>query len=481
MFADTSERGIPTGVGDATAPSNTERPKRRWHHRSLVFQFFFIGGLVSLCAMLVVGAVVSTLIERAVTRSAGATTALYVDSVIAPLLPDMQRSLVLDEAVKRALDETLGQGALGSRLAAMRLWGPDGQILYSDDESLIGLRLGLSDSLRRAFSGAMVANYEPVAAIEEVASGPVLQIYNPILQPWSGEPVAVIEFFEFAHEFEATLRNARLRSWLAVAAVTAVFFLALNAVVLRGSRTIDRQAHDLKNRVADLSALLEQNSELHERVRNAAQRATTLNERYLRRLGADLHDGPAQLVALASLRLDSATVLGPRVPTRVREREVASIRATLNEALQEIRSICNGLVLPQVETATVLEVVNHAIDSYEKRTGTSVGRHLTPPAWTMSAAGRICIYRFLQEALNNGYRHCRGAHQVVTMTTKGQSLSIAVSDDGPGFDPTSVGTGRIGLAGLRERVESLGGSFHLHTSSTGTEVAIIFDNKPAPS
>ncbi|MEQ1955166.1 sensor histidine kinase [Mesorhizobium sp. CN2-181] len=452
---------------------------------SLAVQFFVVGGLVSLLAMLMVGAVVTTLIERAVTRNAGATTALYVDSVIAPLLPDMRNTQVLDDAARQALDETLGQGALGRRLAAMRLWSRDGTILYAEDESLIDRRFVLTPDIKSAFAGNMVANYDRFDILDKdmmEPSGPLLEIYNPILQPWSGNVVAVIEFYEYAHDFEATLQNARLRSWLAVAGVTVAFFLALYAVVVRGSRTIDRQARDLSRRVGELTTLLDQNRALHQRVQTATQRTTALNESYLRRLAADLHDGPTQFVALASMRLDSETVLGKHIPHDKRESEVSSIRASLEEALQEIRDICNGLVLPQIEMADLPELIGHAIAAYERRTGMQVEQRLDPVTPALPISERICIYRFLQEALNNGYRHCRGASQIVTMTCDKDKVVVTVSDEGPGFDPDGVAPGSLGLAGLRERVKSLGGSFDLDTSEKGTVLTVTLSLKePAPS
>ena len=452
--------------------------RRRLPFTSLAFQFLALGGVVSLLAMLLVGVMVTTQIEKAVTRNAAATSALYVDSVIAPLLPDMRANAALEDVVRRALDETLSQGALRSRLVEMRLWALDGTILYAQNPELIGQRFPITDNLRQAFAGHIVGNYDRFDKLDEASdnpAGPILEIYNPLLQPWSGDVVGVIEFYERAHELEATLQNALRRSWLAVAAIVLLFFGSLSVLVFRGSRTIDRQAADLNTRVEELTALLDQNRALHLRVQRATQQATALNESYLRRLGADLHDGPAQFIALATMRLDSDLVLAPGADPRKRDDEISSIRTRLAEALDEIRAICRGLVLPQIESSDLNEVVSHAVDEYEKRTGAKVCREIADADTPVSLSQRICAYRFVQEALNNGYRHCRGATQRVGIDISSGTLSISVGDTGPGFDPASIPRESIGIAGIRERIESLGGTFLLDTSSRGTKLVMILE------
>lgn len=202
---------------------------RRWNARSLASQFFIAGGLISMAVMFLVGILVTHLIEEAVIHNSGAATALYVDSVVAPLLPDMQKESLLDEASAQALDETLGQGALGRRLVSFKLWRSDGTILYSNEKELVGRKFAVSDKLRRAFAGSLVARYEiasdPESDKERALGKPLMEIYNPVLQPWSGQAVAVLEFYETAEGLSDSLAHARLRSWGAVAALTAIFSL----------------------------------------------------------------------------------------------------------------------------------------------------------------------------------------------------------------------------------------------------------------
>ncbi len=477
-----SDIGAPGLTAGTLKPSWFQRSalRRAWASQSLARQFLLTGGLVSFVTMILVGLLVTALIEANVTRHSAAATALYVDSVIAPLLPDMQRSEVLGDAVTRALDETLGQGALGRRLMSFRLWRRDGTILYANDRSLIGRQFAPSADLQAAFAGRMIARLDEVDDVESVAEGAsgksLLEIYNPVLQPWSGEVVAVSEFYEVANEFERTLRQAVLWSWLAVAAGTLGFFSLLSFIVLRGSRTIDEQSRALEARVSQLSALLTQNDALRERVQRASQRAAEVNEGYLRRIGADLHDGPAQLVALAALRLDNCMpgeICDGVEASERQAREIGAIKSTLDDAMQEIRSISRGLVLPQVEAAELPEIVRMAVAAHEQRSGVPVQVTLGEAMPVLSPSARICVYRFLQEALNNGYRHGKGAAQSVTISCMAGWITVEVADAGPGFEPLAVPPDRLGLAGLRERIDSLGGRFVIESSEEGTLVTMF--------
>ncbi len=266
--------------------------RRNWPTWSLAAQFLVVGAVVSVLAMFFVGLVVSHLIQSAITKNAGATTALYVDSVIAPILPDMRTADRLDNSVARALDETMGQSALGGSIRYFRLWSGDRTVLYAHGAEAPSAPLPDDNALRTAFQGDVVTRYDDWSASDAAR----LAVYYPLLQPWTGEVIAVAELHETATDLERALEEARLRSWAAVALVTTTFFLVLSAIVIRGSRTIDAQSLALRERVAELSDLLEQNTELNARLQRASERTTAFNERHLRRLGSELHDGPAQLV-----------------------------------------------------------------------------------------------------------------------------------------------------------------------------------------
>jgi signal transduction histidine kinase len=104
------------------------------------------------------------------------------------------------------------------------------------------------------------------------------------------------------------------------------------------------------------------------------------------------------------------------------------------------------------------------VQEHRRLTGTTVRVQLHDVPDRVPLAAKIALFRSLQEALSNATRHARGAGVAVSVADGEGFLTLTVADEGPGFDAERVGTeGRLGLAGMRERAELLGGSFHLDT------------------
>lgn len=82
----------------------------------------------------------------------------------------------------------------------------------------------------------------------------------------------------------------------------------------------------------------------------------------------------------------------------------------------------------------------------------------------------ISVYRIVQEALSNVVKHSRASAAQVEVARRGNALEIVVADNGTGFDPARTAAG-VGLAGMRERVQALGGAFAMDCTS-GTRIAI---------
>ncbi len=455
---------------------------RTWRRLSLAGQFALMGSLVLLAGMLAIGFWVTKQIEDGVTRNTASATALFMESVLAPLSQELATSDELSRGARRAVYEILLNTEIGDRLAAFKIWKADGLVVYSSEPSIIGTRFEPTDSLRAAAAGEVVAHLDDLNdeedAHERALGLPLLEIYSPIRQAWSGRVIAVAEFYEIATELQDNLFRARLTSWLVVAAYTLSMFGLLFGIVLRGSRTIEVQRVAQATRLDELSRLVEQNDALRERAQRASSRAAEHNERYLRRISAELHDGPAQLLALASLRLDDG--IGPAADEGVSPSSLHIVKASLDDAMRDIRDICRGLSLPALESMTLPTILRTVVDAHRKRTGSDVRLVMGTEEPKLSQSLKICIYRFVQEGLNNAFRHASGADQKVESRVEDGVLRLCVSDSGPGFAATDAaaptGHGGLGLAGLQERAESLGARFGIHAApGEGTRLEMLVE------
>ena len=112
------------------------------------------------------------------------------------------------------------------------------------------------------------------------------------------------------------------------------------AVAQTLNETLDKEDEQMQA----LSSLLSQNEELRNRLQTSSNRFVEINERYLHRIGADLHDGPAQLIAFALLRLDSLrSILRKEYPDRESSKEISTVHDALHDAMREIRELSAGL------------------------------------------------------------------------------------------------------------------------------------------
>lgn len=456
---------------------------RSWTDRSLAAQFALAGGVVMVFSMVLIGYLVAARIEEGVVRNTALATSQYMDSIVAPLSQDLADANELPPGARRALDEVFSNTPLGDRVVSYKIWKPGGLIVEASDESLIGRSFGDTENLIAAFQGEVRADFEDLHDEEDQGENalgiPLLEIYSPIREVWSGDVIAVMEFYEAAGGLEADLAEAKRNSWFAVALMFLSIGGLLFMIVLRGSRTIDEQRTALTRQLQDLTTMSAHNSALRERVQQAAARTSAMNDQALRRIGADLHDGPAQLLAFAALRLDD---LRDAVAS---EKDVTAIERAIKDAMREVRTISRGLLLPDIENRAPCDIVRGVAEAHAARTGTEVAVACDVPGdLDLSAAARICVYRLVQEGLNNAWRYAGGEGQEVELRLKDGVLLLWVRDRGPGFSEVAPDAAAkaddasgLGLSGLRDRVESLGGVFEAgkRTDGNGAELHMALD------
>ena len=110
-------------------------------------------------------------------------------------------------------------------------------------------------------------------------------------------------------------------------------------------------------------------------------------------------------------------------------------------------------------------LASRALRDYERKTGSQVEANVDEIPAGLPLPVKMTLYRILQEALSNGYRHAGGLGQRVTVQVEGVELRVEVSDKGPGFDPQAIfREGHLGLATMHERAEVLGGCFNIESA-----------------
>jgi len=451
---------------------------------SLARQFLLVSFVILLTGMLIIGTWVGRQIEIGVINRTGAVTALYVDSFIAPHLKDLAHTDQLDAEHLTSLGSLLSGTSLGQRIVAFKVWGPDGRILYSSNPALIGRKFPISSNLALAFAGEVHAEISDLTEAENEYErqqwSRLIETYAPLRVEGTGTIVAVSEFYQTTDDLEREVAAAQLLSWLVVGTATVIMYVILAGLVGRASNLIVAQERDLRDKVTQLSALLSQNEQLHDRVRRAAARTTALNERFLRRLSADLHDGPGQDLGLALLRIESladtcASCAMATAKGHTAGQDFRTVQTALQSALADLRAISAGLRLPELETLSPAEVAERAVRDYERKTGLTVALSIDGAPRAAPMPAKITLYRMLQEALANGFRHATYAAQSVRIWGEAGQLHAEVADAGKGFHPQSVSPdGHLGLAGMRERVEVLGGMFSVETAlGHGTRVSVM--------
>ncbi|HET8905871.1 MAG TPA: sensor histidine kinase [Ktedonobacterales bacterium] len=450
--------------------------------RSLTQRFTLASFLIIISGTAGIGWWVGEQIKADVIKESATTTALYMDSFIAPNLQELSYTKTLLPAHVAALGDLLRKTTLGRQVVTFKVWDADGQVIYSTNPALIGRVFPIDEDQASSWRGQVVAGISDLQNAENVEdrrfNTRLLQIYSPVRLNGTGQIIAVAEFYQSVDALEAEISAAQIRSWFVVGSAMTAIFLLLVGFVRWAGKMIGRQEITLHQQVMQLTELLAQNADLHERVRRAAASVATLDERFLRRISAELHDGPAQEIGLSLLQLDGLSGFEPggtpeTSQRRAFEHPLTEIRSSLRRALGELRSISAGLGLPHLESMTMEEILTRVVRSHERRTGTSVSAQVDEMPQHAPLPVKITVYRLIQESLNNAFRHAGGAGQRIGARQEAGVLRIEVADRGPGFDVAQAlnNEEHLGLAGMRERVESLGGQFQIESDgSQGTKV-----------
>jgi hypothetical protein len=451
------------------SPSALVLRRRPFERISLARQFLLVSALVLLLGVGAAGTWVGRQIEASEVHREAKIAAVYVESILAARLDELVDSGELGAAARRQLDDIFVAGPLARTVVRFKLWTPDGRIHYSSRHDQERHRWPLDDDLAVAFGGRLQAHITELQGADNAAERErwqhLIEVYVPLRMHGSGAVAAVAEFYESMEEVDHDILSAQRQSWIAITLGALLLYSGLYVLVHRASHTIRGQQTDLQAQLLHLQRLLADNRVMNLRLQQAGAQTTSMSELSLRRIAADLHDGPAQDLAFALLTLDERLSPTAAEPAADAVAGRAHLRESLQRSMDMLRDIANGLVVPGMAALPLADVVRRAACDAARKSGVVIAVEADDLPQAANEAVKITTYRVVQEALSNSLRHAAGHPPRVAGRLHGDQLMLEVADDGPGFDPLGpAAAGHLGLAFLRERVQLLGGTIAIHSA-----------------
>jgi signal transduction histidine kinase len=195
-----------------------------------------------------------------------------------------------------------------------------------------------------------------------------------------------------------------------------------------------------------------------------SHRAGVLAER--ERLAREIHDTVAQGFTSVVVLLELAESEVDTDPAAARQR-LATARATARQNLAEARALVAALTPVDLQAAPLPEALGRLVDRFGVEAGVPARLTVTGPVRALPANTEVVLLRAAQEALANVRKHAGASRVEVAL----DGAVLTVADDGGGFDPAAPTAG-FGLAGMRRRVEEVGGSLVVHSGPDGTRVEV---------
>ncbi len=415
---------------------------------------FALSGTLVLLLVGVVGVFVMQRVgEAEAVRQAKDLTSVAATAVVQPRLTNGVVSG--DAASLAAIDALVVDGVLRDPIVRVKMWAPDGTIVYSDVPELIGERFELGPDERAALrTGTVDADISDLSEPEnrfERDFGELLEVYLPVETP-NGDRL----LFEAYLTYDAVTASARQlwRAFIPVLAVALIAFAWLQIPL----------AYRLAGRVRE-------GQQDRERL---LQRAIDASDLERRRIAGDLHDGPVQQLAGVSMSLSAAADrLAPDDPEASAVLRDAAERT--RQGMRSLRSSLMGIYPPTLERAGIsaaLSDLTAPLAGYGISVELDVdeGLELTPRTETL-------LFRAAQEAIRNVTSHAEATHVRVRLGRDHDAAVLEIADDGRGFAPAQAETaraeGHLGLRLLTDLAHDAGGSLDLaSTPGEGTTVRL---------
>ncbi|HSZ64104.1 MAG TPA: PAS domain-containing protein [Terriglobales bacterium] len=210
-------------------------------------------------------------------------------------------------------------------------------------------------------------------------------------------------------------------------------------------------------------------------LRRLSVRLMTMQDEERRRIARDLHDGLGQELAVAKMVLDKTAQRKPAGADTQSSIEASDI---IDRAIQQVRSLSHLLHPPLLDEVGLISALRWYLDGLTERSGIETCLDVQPSDFPrLSSDVETAIFRIVQEALTNVFRHAEAHNVWIGLTQRDDATVITVRDDGKGVEeavaqlqPDSVG---IGIGGMKQRAKEFGGELRLINTNPGTLVELV--------
>ena len=237
---------------------------------------------------------------------------------------------------------------------------------------------------------------------------------------------------------------------------------------------IDETARELAQR-QETTVAAERARGLQERV----AQVTLVLEEERRRISRELHDGLGPSLAALANRLRACHRQLRSDPEHV-GKEIEEAAKALKGHVQEIRHLIYDLRPLSIEQMGLKGAIQEQVDRFSEDTGIRVSCSI-PDDILLNSLTEVTVFRVVQECLSNIQKHANAQQVEINFKCSESGLELRIRDDGQGFDPEQAGLGRgVGLAGMRERAEVVGGRLSIRSRpGGGCEVVLDIPGREA--
>lgn len=231
--------------------------------------------------------------------------------------------------------------------------------------------------------------------------------------------------------------------------------------------------HDITEQVITECQLAESHAKLRSLL---ARREADLDEER-RRIAREMHDELGQL--LNALKLGISTLkmqFGQEFPAL--ETKVNDLLTLADQAIRSVRTVSTQLRPPALDMG-IIPALQWLADEFQQLSGVTCQLRLPYFLYNINELCAMTLFRSVQEALTNAARHADASHVQINLNRQSDgTYFLKICDDGIGFDPTNIPPGHFGLIGMRERINSLGGTLEIDSDlGTGTCIHIYLPDQ----